>query len=682
MKNTLFWLWFNEGPRKQLGSRAETFAKMFEHLDALDRPVTIIETGCARRDQTDMESWKGDGCSTVLFDVYVETRRCLGDQLFSVDIDPAAVRACERQTKFALIENQDSIQFLKGIGQHFPDGVDLLYLDSFDFSPADPLPAAIHHHAELMAAMPMIRPHTLVVVDDAWATMDDSTRLEVGGKGFMVARHMLLCGADLKFCAYQSGWTGVGAVRKDRGGQDIKSLVERARAHVEADRAVPAEHLYRLILAMTSPPTTGQSRVAHGEACAFYAKLSLAKGRLGAAADWFREALKADPLGTDYRLDAVERCFVPMGHLTEALRYAETATKLAPDYPRAWHILGGVRHELHDPAKAIEAHEEQIRLAPADMDGYLDRASVAIDVADYVTAREMAMTAIESDRRGDALHVLGMCAYREARHEEAIELYDAAIKAKGRDIPVIRFNKSLALHAIGRYREGWVEHECREHQRSNPSLWLPMKRFTLPRWTGQPPLIPVGIAGTETGELGRQALIHVHAEAGAGDNFACQRWLRVMRDQGYRVRYECGEEMVDLMRTSFPDIEIVPKAPDYPGALTIKPFDYHAPIGSLPAIYEADIDTIPWSGPYIAADPIIADRYRAKLNGQRAVGLCWSSGIRDGLWMTEFGMRKSMHFDATFNLALEAIALGFKVVSLQVGPERAQHNGALTELLP
>jgi hypothetical protein len=667
MKSDTFWAWFDAEARPHLIGRADTFVKMFEHLDRFDGPVTIVETGCSRRDPAIEESWQGDGCSTVLFDRYAASHP--GSHVYSVDIDPAAVAEAGKNVGSATtVACCDSIVYLKllakgEVGHHIVGlTVHLLYLDSFDFTSWDPLPSAIHHHAELMASMPMIRPETLVVIDDSPATLDGDQRAEVGGKGLIVARHMMLCGADMAFCSYQTGWLNVAPARK-RVDADLTTLVERARTHVEADDAVSAEQLYRLILGITTPPISGAARVAHGEACAFYAKMALARQRLGAAADWYREALMADPLATDYRLELCTKCFMPMGNLDSALLEAKRATQISPTYATAWKLLGGIHHEMNNAEKASAAYEEQLSLDPMDPEALLDRATIALDTADYDKVREVCGKVMGTDREADAIHCLAMVAYREHEHEEAIVLFDRAIALGCRDPATAHWNKSLALHSIGRYAEGWIEHEHREHQRSNPAMFLPMIRFTLPRWKGEPPIK----------DDGSKVIIHVHYEAGAGDNLCMVRYLTMLTERGYQVRYECADELVDLMRSSMPWIEVVPKAKDYPGALGIMPFDYHIPIGSLPAVLGTDIDSVPWAGPYLKADPILVSNMRAKLpKNTRTVGICWSSGIREGIWMKEYGMRKSMHFNELTPIISRCLDLDMLAVGLQVGPERSQ----------
>ena len=683
MRDQGFWDWFDEFARPRLFNRAVTFAKMFEHLDKCDGPVTIVETGCSRRDPALRISWKADGCSTILFDTYAKHHP--GSLVYSVDIDQDAVEACKKYVSRATsVAHRDSVNYLSMlatsglIGRH----LDLLYLDSFDFNRADPLPSTIHHHNELMAAMPMIdRQRTLVVVDDSPVTLDDQLHAEVGGKGVIVARHMALCGAEFAFCSYQAGWINVGPVGVPRSDLDLEAMVARARACVEADDAITAESLYRLILGTTTPPRTGRDRVAHGEACAFYAKLALAKQRLGVAADWFREALVADPHATDYRLDLIIKCFMPMGSMKSALLEAERATAITPDYAATWKVLGGVHHEMGNAEKTVETYERQLALEPDNPDAMLDMATIALDLGDYTKVLNLCARVQGTEREADAMHCLAMVAYRQHRHEEAILLYDNAIRMECRDAPTAHWNKSLALHSIGRYAEGWVEHEYRKDQRQNPALYLPMIRFTLPRWDGQPSFIPVEKYGDQKF---RPAIIHVHYEAGAGDNLCLVRYLQELLNMGFRVRYECPAEMVDLIRTSMPLVEVVQKAKDYPGALGIEPFDYHIPIGSLPAVFQTDVDTVPWSGPYLKADPKLVEELRARFHTiyPAKIGICWSSGIRTGIWITEYGKRKSMHFETIKPIIDAARAAKFVPISLQIGPERDQNDGVISDVLP
>lgn len=678
MHNEKFWKWYDEYADPKLETRKETFRKIFEHLDKFDRPVIIIETGCVESD----ENWDGNGSSTILYTRYVDDRND-GSKVFSVDILPERVEIARKIAggPNTTIVRDDSVAALEKWAE---EGIklDLLYLDASHLYWDNPLPSAIHHHRELMAAMPMISTESMVVVDDTPARVEtDIPRIDLIGKGKLVAEHMMLCGADLKFCVWQTGWTNVVPLPVNRGDQEIDVLVYRARKKVEENNAVAAEQIYRLVLGLCTPPRTGLMRVAYGEACAFYARAFLNRRKISSAAEWFKEALLVDPLGTDYRLDMILLCLIPLGNLRVALQEAKIAVQVSPEYGRAWKMLGGVHHEMDNAQGCLDAYEKRLTIEPDDPDAILDRALIALDMADYDKVREMCgkVMAIEgNDRIPDAIHCLAMVAYREHRQEEAIALYQEAIDKGCRDSHLAYWNMSLSLSSIGRYKEGWIADAHRSDTRVNPALYLPMRRFHLPLWTGQPPIKEDGTA----------ALIHVHGEAGAGDNLVIARYLSILTSKGYRVRYECPDDMVGLMRDSFPDVEVVGRAADYPGALGISPFDYHCPIGRLPAVLGTDIDTVPWGGPYLFADDDLTAEYRDKMDLKRpdrniSVGFCWSSGIREGVWIRKYGLRKSMHYDELASIVdavwLDLIGLP---VSLQVGPERSQHDGRIADILP
>ncbi len=662
MKNR-FWKWFDE-MRPRLVGRADTFARMFEHLDTFKRPVDIIETGCIRK----ADSWEGDGQSTILFERYVQQN---GGTVYSVDVDPEATRLASKLTsKWVKVYTGDSVKWLGDLSKdRYKPVVDLLYLDSFDLLVSQPIPAALHHMNELRAAMPLIRPNTLVVVDDSPGIYYDYPfpHVDISGKGMFVAKHAEYVGAEMIFHKYQVGWTHMndssGPVVVD---ESISPLVMRAREHVENGDNINAERLYRIVLGKTTPPTSGMDRVAHGEACLFYARLAVSKTKYGTAADWYREALAADPRAVDYRLELIVKAYRPMANTKIAQQEGIKATRIEPDNPQAWRTLGGVEHELGNVKNCIACYDKQLKLSPDDPNAMLDRITIALDVADYDYSRKLIERVLLTDRKADAIHCLGMIAYREGRHEDAIEYYDKAIAMGCNHQATAHWNKSLALHSIGRYREGWAEHEWRRQERNNPALALPMMRFNLPIWKGEPP----------------PARIHVHAEAGMGDNIAMARYLPMLVERGYDVRYETHEEMFDLMTRSLPGVKVVKKAADYPGVIGIEPFDYHLPVGSLPAVFETDIDTVPWNGPYLKPDPEKVKYYRNAIR-RPAVGICWSSGIREGIWIREYGLRKSMHLFELRPIVDNHQAL---FVSLQVGPEREElgcHLGKpIIDLLP
>ena len=215
--NPEFWNFFDNEAAPKLAHRERTFRKIFEYLDQIEGPISIVETGCARLEG----NWSGDGQSTVLFDRYISTR----DQesvCFTVDISPESVAACSKLVSDRVqVTQDDSVHFLNELSKAFymqQRCISFVYLDSFDLDMVYWQPSAIHHLKELVAIRNCIDGKTLVVVDDCplnanlIPTNDGQLGVigapSVGGKGRLVAEYAQAVGAKVEFAEYQAGWTG------------------------------------------------------------------------------------------------------------------------------------------------------------------------------------------------------------------------------------------------------------------------------------------------------------------------------------------------------------------------------------------------------------------------------------------------------------------------------------------
>jgi len=212
-----FWSFFDGEAAPRLALRANTFRKIFEHLDRFDKPITIIETGCVRV----KDDWAGEGQSTLLFDRYVH-HHAAESKLYSVDINKAATDYARTfigpQTVLA---NDDSVKHLAGLTAAFlasGQTADLVYLDAHDLDWHYWYPSAAHHLMELCAVLRILRKDTLVVVDDC-AISASFVRANnnaihfisppiIGGKGRLVAEFAARAGAKVEFSDYQAGWSG------------------------------------------------------------------------------------------------------------------------------------------------------------------------------------------------------------------------------------------------------------------------------------------------------------------------------------------------------------------------------------------------------------------------------------------------------------------------------------------
>ena len=323
----------------------------------------------------------------------------------------------------------------------------------------------------------------------------------------------------------------------------LRKMVEMARAHMEAGSINAAGVYYRMIAKETAGLKSGIERLAQGEALLWEARRAVGQNLLGTAADWYNKAIHADPLAVDYRIEYCVKVLVPMGMYKNALIEAERAHKIDPLSNDAWKLLGGVQHLMCNAKASVKAYDKQIELAPDSADAKLDRCTIAMDIVDYKTVRELCEQVLASDnkdRRADSYHMLAMASYREGKFEQAIEFYDKAIDGDCYDKPLAHWNKSLALHSIGRYREGWAEHEMRGDQITDKSMALIMNRFTKRmKWNSEPP----------------PARLHLHQEMGHGDLIAMLRYLTELELMGYTLSLEVNDSMLGLCKEKFPECQ-------------------------------------------------------------------------------------------------------------------------------
>ena len=189
-----FWNEYFEEVSQNLAGRSGSFKQIFKYLDSLKcKEVFIVETGCYREE----DNYSGDGCSTLLFDNYVKYR---GGNVISIDINPEACELARsntsKQVEVICGDSVEELGYLEG-------KVDLLYLDSFNITDwGNDWESSAHHLKELFAAKNIIKPGTLIVVDDNLRAADG----RLLGKGRLIGE--LMDALDLKpyIDEYQIGW--------------------------------------------------------------------------------------------------------------------------------------------------------------------------------------------------------------------------------------------------------------------------------------------------------------------------------------------------------------------------------------------------------------------------------------------------------------------------------------------
>lgn len=186
---------------RMVPSRMDTFSRIMDYL-MIHKPKIIVETGTARGNFIDnLPSISGDGGSTLLFGLYAKMNNAI---VYSVDISPSSIESSRRNVEFYGLKDyvrfvqDDSVNFLKN---NAPFGIDVLYLDSYDYdvNNVDIQKASQEHHLkEIMAVYNKLSQKCAILIDDCM--------LPGGGKGKLVNEYLSTNNWTLVSKSYQTLW--------------------------------------------------------------------------------------------------------------------------------------------------------------------------------------------------------------------------------------------------------------------------------------------------------------------------------------------------------------------------------------------------------------------------------------------------------------------------------------------
>lgn len=137
--------------------RWPAFEFIVKELLQKEKQISIIETGTLRT----VNDWLGYGHSTLIWDWILSKK---DGHCVSVDIDYEAIKFARERCKRIDFIHCDSIGFLRNCEAH---DLDLLFLDSYDWSKELHLNSCLHHLTELGAIWERLPSGCLIAVDDA-----------------------------------------------------------------------------------------------------------------------------------------------------------------------------------------------------------------------------------------------------------------------------------------------------------------------------------------------------------------------------------------------------------------------------------------------------------------------------------------------------------------------------------
>lgn len=375
---------------------------------------------------------------------------------------------------------------------------------------------------------------------------------------------------------------------------------------------------------------------------------------------------KSKEAETRYRRALVERpdfaaAWMNLGSLLReegSDTYAEAvlmrAVELRPDLVSGWVNLAILERDRHRPDRA-EAHlRKAFALNPSQVETQVAWCQLRVAEKDLPGAWAWLRWALARDpAHAEAVNMHGILLHTEDRFAEAIKVFeraealgnhpatsnrgnslldmgrmDEALRAheiaveRDPSHPGARYNLALTQLRLGDWERGWPNYEARWRFRE---VHRSPRMFRQPRWRGEP-------------LDGRRVLLH--AEQGLGDTIQFCRYATMLAARGGVPVLQVQEPVERLMSS----LAVIRSGLAEPVILGAKPpeFELECPLMSLPAVFRTTVDTVPWPGAYLGAEPDLAFERRMQLpnfqpdtrfsgqSGNRSlrVGLAWAGNPR------------------------------------------------------
>ncbi|CCQ75004.1 tetratricopeptide repeat protein [Magnetospira sp. QH-2] len=289
-----------------------------------------------------------------------------------------------------------------------------------------------------------------------------------------------------------------------------------------------------------------------------------------------------------------------LGKYAAAAACQQRAVALLPERASFHSNLGNALRDLDRQPEALSAHRKAVRLDPSS---------------------------------GGTWYNMGLVLQDLGNLDEAIVCFDKALELEPQN-GKCHWDRALAILLTGELERGFEAYEARWKLPDTPRHGLPDEQL----WDGQDP------AGKT---------IFLHQEQGFGDTIQFIRYAPMVKALGATVVVSCHEALIGLFSSVGGIDRLVPKGTD-PG-----PFDWHAPLLSLPRIFGTTMADIPATVPYVKAPSNPAVILPPVLTGSRRVGIVWG-----GSPTHRNDRRRSAPFDKFIDLAGHA---DVTLVSLQKG---------------
>jgi len=365
-----------------------------------------------------------------------------------------------------------------------------------------------------------------------------------------------------------------------------------------------------------------------------------------------------------------------LGLPLEALASYDEVLLRQPDYTDALVNRGLTLESLERPEEALASYDRALESNPYAPEANSNRTALLARLGRREEAlADLDRTIAQQPDNAMAYNNRGSILKYTGELEAALADFDKAVALQP-DIPMLHSNRAIVLQAMGRFDEAMVNFEqalavdpASRASAINMGLLLLLlgrmreglplyeERMRLPGRTMTmapvPDLDPAGAwQGLAQSVKGKTVL--VYAEQGLGDIIQFSRYLIELAGLGAHVVLAVRDRMKRLLRGLPVPVTLI--------AEDTKPkkLDFHAPLLSLPHLFNTILETVPASVPYLKAEPEKVAQWRERLGSHGfRIAIAWqgkTQGINDA--------NRSFPVAA---LAPLAALPGVRLISLQKG---------------
>lgn len=332
-----------------------------------------------------------------------------------------------------------------------------------------------------------------------------------------------------------------------------------------------------------------------------YANLGNVLDRLGQREQALKAYVKALAIKPNHAvlLSNIGQTLAQMQRMEEAECYFEQALAVDPLSVHALMNLGNLRRRGRVYAAAIELFERALAVLPGSSEIALNLALALKEAGRFERAQELLEKVLNKEPDNVAvLCNLGNVYRMQGRLSQARECLERAITLD-RDNPEAHWNLAHVLLLQGELARGWREYEWRGQL---PGSDISKRQYKSPRWDGR------ALEGKT---------LFLYTEQGCGDAIQFVRYAKLIDKNGGRLILQCQASLKPLFVCMQVFDEII--------TLQDKPprFDWHAPLMSLPCIFNTTLANVPAEVPYLSPDKIPSITF-PNPEGKLKVGLVWA----------------------------------------------------------